>query len=289
MTAIKEYNIKIKSLNNTQKITKTMKMVAASKLRKAHEAQAKAKLYARDLTSLISRISASVHPSAHPLLMARENVKNVLILVFTSDKGLCGAFNNSANKQVASWIKENRGQYHKISLSFCGKRGYLFFHKKEHVRKHYENVIGDPHFADASAIGQEVSASFLNGEFDEVYLTYNQFFSPLYQKTVFEKILPIDPSGLNEEKIEKSTEYIFEPAATELLSFLIPHFLYFKIYFSLLENSAGEHGARMTAMDSSTKNATELINDYTLLRNRARQSAITTELIEIVAGAEALK
>jgi len=165
----------------------------------------------------------------------------------------------------------------------------MFFKKHDIVKNHYEDVTAEPKFSKAKEIGQELSKSFLDHEYDEVYLTYNQFFNPLSQKTVFEKILPIDSRALIDEEVNRNTQYIFEPHKNELLEFLIPHFLYFKIYFALLENSAGEHGARMTAMDSATKNATDLIDRYTLYRNRARQAAITTELGEIVAGAEAQK
>ena len=265
-----------------------MKMVSASKLRKAHAAQSNTKLYASNLAALTSRISAAVPTTAHPLLEHRYAIKNVLILIITSDKGLCGAFNHNANKKVTSWIEENR-HHERIDLICCGKRGFMFFKKHDIVKNHYENVTADPQFSNAKKIGEDLSGSFLSKEYDEVYLSYNQFFNPLSQKTIFEKILPIDPDALIDEKANRATEYIFEPETKELLNFLIPHFLYFKIYFALLENSAGEHGARMTAMDNATRNASDLIDRYTLFRNRARQAAITTELSEIVAGAEAQK
>ena len=289
MITLKDYNKKIESLSNTQKITRTMKMISASKLRKVYKAQAEAKLYAKSLTAMIVRISTSVESETHPLLMSRKNVQRVLILIITSDKGLCGAFNHNANRCVDCWIKENRHHHEQIDLSCCGKKGFMYFQKREKVKTHYDNVTSNPRFSDAKRIGADLSRSFLRGEYDEIYLSYNQFFNPFSQKTVFEKILPIDPYALSSEKLEKSREYIFEPAASELLAFLFPHFLYFKIYFALLENSAGEHGARMTAMDSATKNSAELIEKNILYRNRVRQAQITRELIEITGGAEALK
>lgn len=289
MPGIKEYNRKLKTLKNTQKITKTMKMVAASKLRKAHVAQANAKMYAERLTDLISRISASVESSFHPLLNIHKENKKVLIVVFTSDRGLCGAFNNSLVRQVLSWIKENNYRYNKIDISCCGKRGFMFFRRGTNLKKHYENVTAKPKFSDAIKIGEDLSQSFIKGEYDEIYISYNQFFSPLSQKAVFLKILPIEAKTMIKETALKHSDYLFEPLAPELLQTLIPRYLYFKIYFSLLENSAGEHGARMTAMDNATKNAKDLTSRYTLLRNRARQASITKELIEIVSGAEALK
>ena len=293
MANIKEYNIKIKSLKNTQKITKTMKMVSASKLRKAQEAQVANKVYAQNITALISRISNSVDSAMHPLLSIREIHKKALIVIITSDKGLCGAFNYNANKRVELWIHENEKNYDTIDISCCGKKGHMYFRRRRNIKMNYENVTLKPKFSDAIRIGEDLAKSFIAREYDEVYLTYNQFFSPLSQKTVFEKILPIDPHTLastkkEEKEIQKKTDYLFEPAPAELLKYLVPQFLYFKIYFALLENSAGEHGARMSAMDNATKNATELTDRYTLLRNRARQAAITTELIEIISGAEAL-
>lgn len=288
MANIKEYNQKIKSLKNTRKITKTMKMVSASKLRRAHVAQSNAKFYATNLKALTSRIAATAEQASHPLLTARVNPAKVLILIITSDKGLCGSFNHNANRRVFQWIQEHKDRYQKIDLSFCGRRGYMFFRRIQSVRSNYTGMTASPKFADAVTIGDEIRTAFLNGEYDEVYITYNEFLSPLSQKTTFDKILPLDPKDLLDKNASRLSDYLFEPPREELLDFLIPHYLYFRIYFALLENSAGEHGARMSAMDSATKNANEMIGRYTLLRNRARQAAITTELTEIVAGAEAL-
>ncbi len=300
MPTIKEYNVKIKSLRNTRKITKTMKMVSASKLRRAQDAQTNAKLYAENLTRLMNRISEAAQNATNPLLETPKNVSNVLILVITSDKGLCGAFNNNVNKRVLTWIQENKGQSRKIDFSFCGRKGYAFFRKNNTVNKYYEHVTNRPQFSDAKKIGDDLMQAFLSKQYDEIYIAYNQFFSPISQKTVLEKVLPINSDGLkivqaNQKKVataevkNRIREYLYEPKAPDLLAFLIPYFLYFKIFFSLLENSAGEHGARMASMDNATKNANELINTNVLYRNRARQAQITKELIEIISGAEALK
>ena len=288
MPTIKEFDTKLKSFRNIRKITKTMKMVAASKLRRAHEAQANAKLYARHLTALTSRISASVSEQTHPLLVRRKKVNKVIILVITSDKGLCGAFNHNANRRVAGWIQENR-HHETIDVWCCGRKGFMYFNRHDRVKAHYEDVTVAPRFEDAMKIGDDLIRAFGDGRCDAAYLSYNQFVNPLVQKTVFQQILSIEPRSLVEKKEDVCRDYLFEPRAEELLRFLIPHFLYFKIYFALLENSAGEHGARMTAMDNATKNARELIDRYTLSRNRLRQAAITTELTEIVSGAEVLK
>ncbi len=289
MPSLKEYKNKLRSLKNIAKITKTMKLVAASKLRQAQHAQSRAKLYAWELTELIARLAASVQADTHPLLRTREAVKNVMVLVVTSDKGLCAGFNNNLGKKVVAWMREKKMVYDKVDLSFCGKRGFMYFKMRGSRRKLYENTTAKPDFLKAKEIGEELSRWFVAGEYDEVYLAYNQFNNPLSQTPMLEKILPIESMSLTRSAAPLSTDYIFEPAQVELLQFLIPRFLYFKIYYALLENSAGEHGARMSAMDKATQNASDLIDRYTLLRNRARQAAITKELIEIVSGAEALK
>lgn len=290
MASIKEYNRKLKSLVNTRKITKTMKMVAVSKLRKAYEAQAHAKFYAQNLTALISRISVSVEAAMHALLASHVENRRALVVLLTSDNGLCGSFNHNAINGTIGWISKNQNRFQAIDLSFCGRRGYLALHHWGRVKTNYQDATAHPKFNDAKRIGSDLCDVFLNNTYGEIYLAYNQFFNPLSQKMIIEKILPIDPNALiHQDHFHESVDYLFEPQAAPLLKFLIPHFIYFKIYFALLENSAGEHGARMVAMDNATKNATELVDRYLLLRNRARQAEITTELTEIVAGVEAFK
>jgi len=288
MPSIKEYNNKIQSLKNTRKMTKTMKMVSASKLRKAQEAQRNGKPYADQLRELVSRLAASAGAGAHPLLASRPAVKNVLLLVMTSDKGLCGAFNHGVIKFVDRWREEHRGRFENIHMAFCARRGFAYYRKRLPVWKYFEGATARPSFVTSHAIATELIRAFLKHEVDEVYLMYNTFRSALTQKPVAQKILPIEPEEVLGHGAAFSADYIFEPALAELLEGRIARTISFKVYYALLENAAGEHGARMTAMDNATSNADNLIDRYTLLRNRARQSAITTELIEIVSGAEAL-
>lgn len=289
MPSLKEYKAKLVSLQNMRKITKTMKMVAASKLNKAMEAQRSGMVFSEKLRHMISRLASSVDERSHPLLRHVERPEKVLIVLFTSDKGLCGSFNNGLIKNVWRWIHSPEHGDQKITLSFCGRRGHLFYRSRMPVKTYYEGVTAKPAYTDAIRIAKDVCASFVAGDFDEVYLAYNHFLNPLSQRPMLQKLLPIAPDIVETEQPSLPPELILEPPEKELLATLIPKTVEYEIFYALLENAAGENGARMTAMDSATSNASNLIDLYTLLRNRARQASITKELIEIVSGAEALK
>ena len=291
MASIKEYNRKLSSLKNTVKITKTMKMVSASKLRRAQDSENKAKAYAHAVNNLIFRIAESVEQEMHPLLMPREQVSTVLLLVFSSDKGLCGGFNNNLIKYVAAKQKEFEAAGQQVSMAFCGRRGQVAFSESVDVFKSYDGVTAAPHSRDATEISDELEEAFNSGQFDEVHMIYNHFVSPLSQVPQSDQLLPLPMATLEDHdpvEVMKTDDFIAEPALPELLKTLVPMLVVFKLFYALLENAAGEHGARMTAMDNATTNASKMIDEYTLLRNRARQAAITTELIEIISGAEAL-
>lgn len=288
MPSIKEYDTKLKSLKNTSKMTKTMKMVSASKLRKAQDLQRRASEYARLTHELLARLAASIDSADHPLFEQRVETRSALLLVFTSDKGLCGGFNNSLIRMTERWIAEHAGDYERLDMSFCGRRGYAHFRSRQNVLEYYEGATRNPTFEVAKRINQDVCEAFLAQECDAVYLVHNEFRSALSQKPVLKKILPVESTPFLEGGEAIPQDYLFEPDRRQLLQALIPKVIGFEIYYALLENAAGEHGARMTAMDNATNNASSLIERYTLLRNRARQASITTELIEIVAGAEAL-
>ena len=291
MASIKEYNRKLSSLKSTVKITKTMKMVSAGKLRRAQDAQSRAKDYAHQVNNLIYRIAGSVDQGMHPLLTPRSEVRNVLLLVFSSDKGLCGGFNNNLIKSVRKKKAELEAGGKQVSMAFCGRRGYLHFSSRSTVYKNYEDVTAAPHARDATMIADDLTEAFTGGRFDEVHMLYNHFASPLSQVPQIDQLLPLPLTTLKDhDAVEtiKEEDFIAEPPLPELLPRLVPMLVVFKVFFALLENAAGEHGARMTAMDNATTNASKMIDQYTLLRNRARQAAITTELIEIISGAEAL-
>lgn len=286
MPSIKEYDVKLKSLRNTQKMVRTMKMVSASKLRRAQDAQKNSAAYSQQLTSMIARLAASAPNADHPLMQVRS-VKRVLVLMFTSDRGLCGGFNNNLAKHVNRWIEAKSADGTHVDLSFCGRRGFMYFQRRHSVAKHYEEVTAAPSFGTAEEIGEEICQQFIDGNYDEVHLAFNVFHSPLSQEPTLFKLLPVGHEMMEGGEAVAS-DYILEPPSDQMLKMLVPRTVYYKLFHTFLENAAGEHGARMTAMDNATNNASDLIESYTLLRNRARQAAITTELTEIVAGAEAL-
>jgi F-type H+-transporting ATPase subunit gamma len=289
MPSLKEYKAKLTSLANTRKMTKTMKMVAAGKLHRTMDAQRKALHYASKLSEMLGRLAASVDPRAHPLLQKRDAVKKSLVLVIMSDKGMCGGFNNNLIRYIVRWMAMPQQQMKNFSFCFAGRRGWLFFRNRVTVRNVYEGVTQRPTPSDALRIGNDLRTAFVSGEADEVFLAYNRFLNPLSQRPVIRKLLPAEPHTIAVGAQKIRDDYILEPAQAEMLDILLPKIIDFEVYFALLENAAGENGARMTAMDSATNNATKMIRTYTLLRNRARQAAITKELIEIVSGAEALK
>jgi len=294
MIGIKEYNKKINTLKNTQKMTKTMKMVSASKFKRAHKAQISAKDYANKLTELMKLLSIS-GPIQHPLFKTKKVTSKGLIVLFTSDKGLCGGFNNNLIRKTRLWISENPYKYNTLGMDFCGRRGYIAFRRTATINNFYQNITLKPDFEDALALAKNITDSFMKGEYEEIYLAYNRFDGPLTQTPVIERILPLNVAvftkleSTSDKKVPISQDFSYEPQENEILYFLLPKFLNFKIFYALLENAAGEHGARMSAMDKAAKNSGDLIERYIMLRNRARQASITTELLEIISGAEALK
>lgn len=288
MTALKEYTHRIKSLKNTRKITKTMKMVAATRLRHAQQAQSGALLYSARLSELMARFLAAGSDIRDPFLTPHTKSNRALVLMFSSDRGLCGSFNNQIAKRVTAWIAESGAHFERVDVSFCGRRGYNALKNRVKVRRNYEGVTNKPSYADASRISAELKELFLTDHYDEVYLAYNRFQSPLVQKPVVEKFLPFEPQAAG-NRAGHETPYIYEPTEKKLLSLLLPKMLDFLIFHALLENAAGEQGARMTAMDNATNNADDMISWLTLLRNRARQASITKDITEIVSGVEAMK
>jgi F-type H+-transporting ATPase subunit gamma len=289
MASLRAIRSRIKSVKGTQKITKAMKMVAAAKLRRAQDAALRARPYAEALDAMLSRLTAGEGESSHPLLASRP-VKKVEVLVMTSDRGLCGGFNSNIIRRLQRFIVDHAGQYEVIRVSTIGRRGRDFAKKRGlAVRGEFS---GKADYANASAMSQDLVAQFTGGEADAVFLLYNRFQSALVQKVTLTQLLPIQPEssdGGAQGGQGGTTDFAYEPSRDAVLEQLLPKHLTMQLWRAMLESEASEHGARMTAMDSATKNAKEMVARLTLMYNRARQAAITKELMEIVSGAEALK
>ncbi len=286
MASARDIKRKINSVSNTQKITKTMKMVSAAKMRKAIEAMQSARPYSVKLAELIQELSNRAGGNAeHAFFEAREEVKTIYLVVVTSDKGLCGAFNSNILKVAQTFVKENTGKT--IKVVPVGKRALDFFAKRgfEIVEK-WVGFGGKYTFSDAINVGKLLAKSFTNGDADEVHLIYNEFKSTSSQIVRSKKLLPLAVEGGSEPNYP---DFEYEPDVAELLNTLLPQFINTSIFQSMLESVAGEHGARMVAMDNATRSAGEMIKKLVLNYNKTRQAAITTELLDIVNGAEALK
>jgi F-type H+-transporting ATPase subunit gamma len=288
MANLKSIKKRIVSVKNTRQITKAMKMVSAAKLRRAQENVVAARPYARKLGEVLERLAQSREGDAHPLLEKRASEKALVILV-TSDRGLCGGFNANVSKAAERFIKERKGDFSEISLLTVGRKGYEFLKNRQTVRKNYTGVLSTLNYQTAALIAQEVIAGYLAGDYDEVFLYYNAFRSVMSQDITLQQLLPITPPDTAATEGETPPLYIYEPSKSALLAELLPKYIEVTVFRALLESVASEHGARMTAMDSASKNATEMIGKLTLVYNRARQAAITTELMEIISGAESIK
>lgn len=298
MPNLRDYRDRIKSVKSTKKITLAMKMVAASKLRRAQEQAEASQPYALSMSQMLSRLAAGVTiTSASPQLLAGtgSDQKHLLVIV-TADRGLCGGFNAYITKEARLKIKELESQGKEVSLIFVGRKGYESL-KREHEMKilhTFKDVFGKKKidYARASEIAQFINAKFEDGAFDVCSMIYNEFQSVLVQKPQLSQLIPFQPAETkaeNEDALSTpKSPYDFEPNEEEILGKLLPRNLSIQIYSALLDSAAGEHAARMTAMDNATRNAGEMIDDLTLQYNRARQAYITKELIEIISGAEAL-
>ncbi len=289
MATLREIRRRISGVKNTQKITKAMKMIAAARLRRAQEAIVSTRPYARKLNELLRHLVTKVDVGLNPLLVPRE-VRSVLIVVVTADRGLCGSFNSNIIKAAVSHVKSQSGL--RIKLLTVGRKGSDFFGKRDFdvIAKH-TGIFNRLDFSHARSITQEITNGYLKGDFDKVEVIYNEFKSVIQQKIVTEQLLPIPPE---ETKFAgdlhslAQVDYIYEPSSAEIVNALVPRHLNFQMWRILLESNAAEQGAQMTAMDNATENAKELIRELTLKFNNARQASITKELLEIVSGAEAL-
>jgi len=273
-----------------------MKMVAAARLRRAQEGILSARPYAKEIKRLITHLATEIDPTLHPLLQPRE-VKRSLLIVVTSDRGLCGAFNTNVIRAAVNHVREQFPERHanakQIRIVAIGKKGFEFFSKRDYeLLSKYVGIFHNLDFNHARGIMAEVIPGYLSQEFDRVEVVYNEFKNVLQQRVVIEQLLPIPHEELKADDAKKAhslVDYIYEPSSRDIIDVLLPRHLNFQMWRILLESNAAALGAQMSAMDNATENARELITDLTLSYNKARQASITKELLEIVGGAEALK
>ena len=288
MATLKAIRKRISSVRNTQQITKAMKMVSAAKLRRAQDAAVAARPYAEKMTELLKNVAARVSIEAHPLLQTREEKKLDLVL-FTSDRGLCGGYNANLIRAAEAFVRRHAPDK-EVELTLVGRKGADHFRRRRApIADRYLNFLATAPDELAAVIGRKLISRFVNRETDAVYILYSHFRSALSQVPTLEKLLPVSLSATDEAAAQQLTEYLYEPGIEQLLASLLPRITAVAVQRALLEATASEHGARMTAMDSATSNAAKMIGTLTLQMNRARQASITRELMEIVGTAEALK
>jgi F-type H+-transporting ATPase subunit gamma len=292
MPSLKAIRKRIASVKNTRKITKAMKLISAAKLRRAQRAISDARPYAVRLHTVISSLALRGDREAHPLLKRPENPQQAVLVVISSDRGFCGGFNATLMRQVDRFMRENEGKYPKgISVAVCGRKGREYVRRKGYpLFFEKTDVLAKPSIETSRGIVEPIVEAFVSDDHhvDEVFLLYNTFKSAIAQTPTLTRLLPLEPLEV-EEGNTFANDFIYEPSRGELLSYLLPLYTEIQLFRAILESSASEHAARMTAMDAASKNSNELIGSLTLVYNRARQAAITKELVEIVSGAESLK
>jgi F-type H+-transporting ATPase subunit gamma len=288
MATLKDIKLRIKGVQNTQQITKAMKMIAAAKLRKAQEGILNARPYARKISTMLSHLVNEEYKAENPYIAYKE-VKNAAVVVVTADRGLCGAFNTNIVKASVKYIDVLRNESVN-SVIFCvGKKGYDFFSKRDYnLAGHSKGIFNQLQYEAALNVSKQLIEMFLSGKVDRVVIIYNEFKSVIQQRIVTEQFLPI-PVEKKEEEKKVEPNYIYEPDQASIFNYLLPKHLKAQMWRIFLESNAAELGARMTAMDNATTNAKELIRTLNLTYNKERQAAITKEILEIVSGANALK
>ena len=297
MPSLIDIRRRIRSTKSTQQITKAMKMVSSSKLRRAQERIVNSRPYAHEMLRIFNNLATRVDPATHPLLNDEPKPGRTLLIVITADRGLCGGFNANVIKTAAHFLAErqagtaaNQESYanREVALALVGRKGRDFFMRRGFdVRYEEVNLFNDLKWSHAQAIAKTAIDEFLSPDVSSVYLVYNEFRSVISQRVVIERLLPI-PKLAPESAAINTVDYLFEPSPQELLSILLPYHVAVQVARALLESSAAEHAARMTAMDSATRNAKDMVDRLTLYMNKVRQASITREIIEIVAGAQSV-
>ena len=285
MANLKELRKRIQSVSGTMQITSAMKMVSAAKLKKAQDGIVQMRPYANKLKDILQNLNSTLELS-EGLYTARKDVKNVLLVVFSSNRGLCGAFNSNVNKLTRKTAEDLSASGKKVSILCVGKKAFDYFKRLDYPLIGNEGHIFDQiKYSKVEALAEKLMKQYRDGEYDEIHLIYNQFKNAAVQYSTLEQFLPVKKP---ESQSGASIEYIYEPQKEELVQLLIPKSLKIQVYKAVLDSNASEHGARMTAMHKATDNAKELLRGLKLDYNKARQASITNEILEIVSGAAAL-
>ncbi|HZE21281.1 MAG TPA: ATP synthase F1 subunit gamma [Desulfobaccales bacterium] len=290
MATLRDIRRKIGAVKKTQQITKAMNMVAAAKLRGAQQRMEGFRPYASAFTMMLGNMAGRVEPEIHPFFQQAAPVERVGLVLMTADRGLCGSFNVNLINTAVKFIREKEAQGLEVSLICVGRKGRDFFRRrKREMLAQYVDVWNKFDFSNAVTVAREIMSVFLSEGAQEFHLIHSNFINMAIQRPQLVQLLPIQPGEAAEEEAAGGTEYIFEPPMEQFLGYLLPKYINVQVYHGFLENSASEHAARMTAMDNAQSNCKEMINNLTLVMNKARQAAITKELMDIVGGAEALK
>jgi F-type H+-transporting ATPase subunit gamma len=283
MPALIDIRRRIRSVKNTQQITKAMKMMSAAKLRRAQEAMFAARPFARKMMEVLNSLATRAQPELHPLLEERGD-RRILLVVVTADKGLCGGFNGNIIRAAARFLSERSGK--DLALDLVGRKGRDFFRRRSvRIRSEHVGLFQALRFPAAQTIAGELIRAYTEREVDQVHLLYNEFKSVIQQKVVVERLLPIEKLALDPK--QPALDYLYEPGPAGIFAGLLPRHVEVQVWRALLESAAAEHGARMAAMDAATNNAGDMIERLTLYMNKVRQAAITKEIIEVVSGAGA--
>ncbi len=288
MPSLIDLRRRIRAVKNTQQITKAMKTVSASKLRRAQDRIVGARPFAREMLRVLNGLASRVDSSLHPLLQSQgsDPTRPSLLVVVTADRGLCGGFNSALLRRAGAYIREVDGE---VALALIGRKGRDFFRRHPFEVKYEDiNIFNDLKYIHAQGVAEVVIQQFTEGAVSSVHLLYNEFKSVMQQDVVIDQLLPIPQIAPSDAESEVLAAYLFEPNPDQIFETLLPRHVEIQIFRALLESAAAEHAARMTAMDAATRNAGEMIEALTLHMNKVRQATITRELIEVVSGAQAL-
>jgi F-type H+-transporting ATPase subunit gamma len=290
MATLRDIRNKISAVKKTQQITKAMNMVSAAKLRGAQQRMEGFRPYAQAFSLMLGNMAGRVEPDIHPFFQKTEPVTKVGLVLMTGDRGLCGSFNVNLINTAVKFMREKEAQGIEVSLVCVGRKGRDFFRRRKvPMAAQYVDVWNKFDFSNAVTVAREIMSTFITGEVQEVHLIHATFINMAIQKPRMVQLLPIQQAEAEEAQAASTLEYLFEPPMEQFLEFLLPKYINVLVYHGFLENSASEHAARMTAMDNAQSNCKEMITQLTLVMNKARQAAITKELMDIVGGAEALK